>query len=59
MASYLNKRAKVSSEAVTGHGDLVSDVAAGGFIGWFVGLYTASSLGLSNSGKVDDAARIA
>lgn len=29
MASYLNKRAKVSSEAVTGHGDLVSDVAAG------------------------------
>ena len=30
MASYLNKRAKVSSEAVTGEGDLVSDVAAGG-----------------------------
>jgi LPS O-antigen subunit length determinant protein (WzzB/FepE family) len=29
MASYLNKRAKVSSEAVTGEGDLVSDVAAG------------------------------
>ncbi|HTG04940.1 MAG TPA: vWA domain-containing protein [Bradyrhizobium sp.] len=29
MASYLNKRARVSSEAVTGHGDLVSDVAAG------------------------------
>lgn len=29
MASYLNKRAKVSSEAVTGGGDLVSDVAAG------------------------------
>jgi hypothetical protein len=29
MASYLNKRAKVSSEAVTGDGDLVSDVAAG------------------------------
>ena len=26
---YLNKRAKVSSEAVTGEGDLVSDVAAG------------------------------
>ena len=39
MASYLNKRAKVSSEAVTGHGDLVSDVAAGrqakpGFVLW-------------------------
>ena len=29
MASYLNKRAKASSEAVTGDGDLVSDVAAG------------------------------
>jgi hypothetical protein len=29
MASYLNKRAKFSSEAVTGDGDLVSDVAAG------------------------------
>jgi hypothetical protein len=29
MASYLNKRAKVSSEAVTGDGDLVSDVASG------------------------------
>ena len=29
MASYLNKRARVSSEAVTGNGDLVSDVAAG------------------------------
>jgi von Willebrand factor type A domain len=29
MASYLNKRAKVTSEAVTGDGDLVSDVAAG------------------------------
>jgi uncharacterized protein YegL len=29
MASYLNKRAMVSSEAVTGDGDLVSDVAAG------------------------------
>jgi cytidylate kinase len=29
MASYLNKRAKVSSEAMTGEGDLVSDVAAG------------------------------
>jgi hypothetical protein len=29
MASYLNKRAKVSSEAITGDGDLVSDVAAG------------------------------
>src|SRR5437868_74278 len=29
MASYLNKRAKVSSEAVTGDGDLVSDVTAG------------------------------
>ena len=29
MASYLNKRAKVSSEAVTGEGDLVSDVASG------------------------------
>jgi uncharacterized protein YegL len=29
MASYLNKRARVSSEALTGAGDLVSDVAAG------------------------------
>src|SRR5450755_2750150 len=29
MASYLNKRAGVSSEAITGAGDLVSDVAAG------------------------------
>jgi uncharacterized protein YegL len=29
MASYINKRAKTSSEAVTGGGDLVSDVAAG------------------------------
>jgi uncharacterized protein YegL len=29
MASYLNKRAKVSSEAVTGEGDLVSDVTSG------------------------------
>src|SRR6476659_2835644 len=29
MASYLNKRAKGNSEAVTGDGDLVSDVAAG------------------------------
>ncbi|QWG23318.1 VWA domain-containing protein [Bradyrhizobium sediminis] len=29
MASYLNKRAKASSEAVTGDGDLVSDVTAG------------------------------
>jgi von Willebrand factor type A domain len=29
MASFLNKRAKVSSEAITGDGDLVSDVAAG------------------------------
>jgi hypothetical protein len=29
MASYLNKRAKISSEAVTGDGDLVSAVAAG------------------------------
>ena len=29
MASYLNKRAKVSSEAVTGDGDLVTDVKAG------------------------------
>jgi hypothetical protein len=29
MASYLNKRARVSSEAVTGGGDLVSDVSAG------------------------------
>lgn len=29
MASYLNKRARVSSEAVTGEGDLVSDVSAG------------------------------
>lgn len=29
MASYINKRAKVSSEAVTGDGDLVSDIANG------------------------------
>ena len=29
MASYLNKRARVNSEAVTGEGDLVSDVTAG------------------------------
>ena len=29
MASYLNKRARGSSEAVTGDGDLVSDVAGG------------------------------
>ena len=29
MASYLNKRAKASSEAVTGEGDLVSDITAG------------------------------
>ena len=29
MASYLNKRSKVSSEAVTGDGDLVSAVASG------------------------------
>lgn len=29
MASYLNKRAKVSSEAITGDGDLVSAVASG------------------------------
>jgi uncharacterized protein YegL len=29
MASYLNKRAKVNSEAVTGEGDLVSDVTNG------------------------------
>jgi uncharacterized protein YegL len=29
MASYINKRAKASSEAVTGGGDLVSDVASG------------------------------
>jgi len=29
MASYLNKRSKVSSEAVTGDGDLVNDVASG------------------------------
>jgi hypothetical protein len=29
MASYLNKRAKISSEAVTGDGDLVSDVTSG------------------------------
>lgn len=29
MASYINKRAKVSSEAVTGGGDLVADVASG------------------------------
>jgi len=29
MASYFNKRSRVSSEAVTGDGDLVSDVKAG------------------------------
>ncbi|CAN5452449.1 hypothetical protein BH11PSE4_BH11PSE4_39760 [soil metagenome] len=29
MASYINKRARATSEAVTGGGDLVSDVAAG------------------------------
>jgi hypothetical protein len=29
MASYLNKRSKATSEAVTGDGDLVSDVTAG------------------------------
>ncbi|MGQ0681286.1 vWA domain-containing protein [Bradyrhizobium sp.] len=29
MASYLNKRARVSSEAVTGDGDLVADINAG------------------------------
>ncbi len=29
MASYINKRSRFSSEAVTGGGDLVSDVAAG------------------------------
>src|SRR6195952_5080541 len=29
MASYINKRARSTSEAVTGDGDLVSDVAAG------------------------------
>ena len=29
MASFINKRAKVTSEAVTGDGDLVADVAAG------------------------------
>jgi uncharacterized protein YegL len=29
MAGYLNKRARISSESVTGDGDLVSDVAAG------------------------------
>jgi uncharacterized protein YegL/post-segregation antitoxin (ccd killing protein) len=29
MASYLNKRAKISSEAVTGDGDLVADLKAG------------------------------
>jgi hypothetical protein len=29
MASYINKRAKASSEAVTGGGDLVGDIAAG------------------------------
>jgi len=29
MASFFNKRAKVTSEAVTGDGDLVSDIAAG------------------------------
>ncbi len=29
MASYINKRAKVSGEAITGDGDLVADVASG------------------------------
>jgi hypothetical protein len=29
MASYINKRARLSSEAITGDGDLVSDVASG------------------------------
>ena len=29
MPSYLNKRARVSSEAVTGDGDLVSDISSG------------------------------
>ena len=29
MASYLNKRSKATSEAVTGDGDLVADVTAG------------------------------
>lgn len=29
MASYINKRSKYSSEAVTGDGDLVSDIANG------------------------------
>jgi hypothetical protein len=29
MASYLNKRSKATSEAVTGDGDLVADVSAG------------------------------
>lgn len=29
MASYINKRSKLTSEAVTGDGDLVADVAAG------------------------------
>jgi hypothetical protein len=29
MASFINKRAKVSGEAVTGDGDLVSDVTSG------------------------------
>ena len=29
MASFINKRARLTSEAVTGDGDLVSDVAAG------------------------------
>jgi hypothetical protein len=29
MASYINKRSKVTSEAVTGDGDLVADVKAG------------------------------
>lgn len=29
MASFINKRAKATSEAVTGDGDLVSDIAAG------------------------------
>ena len=29
MASYINKRSKATSEAVTGDGDLVADVSAG------------------------------
>ncbi len=29
MASFINKRAKATSEAITGDGDLVADVAAG------------------------------